>query len=94
MAVRIVKEKIINPGASYTAPLSMEGVNIMMGLGLLVPLLLIGAIAYAVGWRPAQFNNPAAPSENRQAPLDVLKERYARGEINRDQYETMKQDLQ
>ena len=26
-------------------------------------------------------------------PLDILKERYARGEINRDQYEQMRRDV-
>ena len=29
-----------------------------------------------------------------RAPLDVLKERYARGEINREQYEQMRRDLE
>lgn len=27
-------------------------------------------------------------------PLDILKERYARGELNREQYEQMKRELQ
>jgi len=27
-------------------------------------------------------------------PLDILKERYARGEITRDQYEQMRRDLE
>jgi len=29
----------------------------------------------------------------KSAPLDLVKERYARGEITRDQYEQMKRDL-
>jgi len=29
-----------------------------------------------------------------QRPLDILKERYARGEINREQYEQMRRDLE
>lgn len=64
----------------------------MMGLGLIVPLLLIGLVAYAFGWRPL-FNQKrsALPSET---PADILKERYARGEISREEYDQMQQDLE
>ena len=64
----------------------------MMFFGLLFPILLIAALAYAFGWRPG--NTTLGSFGNRQTPLDVLKERYARGEINRDVYEEMKRDLQ
>ena len=64
----------------------------MMLFGLLFPVLLIAALAYAFGWRPG--NTTPGSFSNWQTPLDVLKERYARGEINRDVYEEMKRDLQ
>ena len=60
----------------------------MMGFDL---LLIIGVIAYALGWRP-QFNQ-TGPAQKRQTPLEVLKARYVRGEINREQYEAMKGDI-
>ena len=64
----------------------------MMGLALIVPLLLIGLVAYALGWRP-QFNQIGlAPT--RQTPVDILKARYARGEISREEYEQMHRDLE
>ena len=67
----------------------------MMGLGLLVPVLLIGVIAYAVGWRPmSQSNNMAMHSETKRSALDLLKERYARGEINQEEYREMKRNLE
>ena len=60
----------------------------MMGFDL---LLLVGVIAYVLGWRP-QFNQTgSAPTS--QTPLEILKARYVRGEITREQYEAMKADI-
>ena len=64
----------------------------MMGFGLIVPLLLIGVIAYALGWRP-QFTQ-TRPTQNSQTPLEILNARYARGEIGREEYEQMRRDLE
>ena len=64
----------------------------MMGFGLIIPILLVGAVAYALGWRP-QFNQ-ARPTQSDQTPLDILKARYARGEIGREEYEQMRRDLE
>lgn len=64
----------------------------MMGLGLIVPLLLIGLVAYALGWRP-QFNQ-AGSTPTSETPVDILKARYARGKISRAEYEQMHQDLE
>ena len=67
-----------------------------MGFGLLFILLVIGAIAYAGGWRPqfgqwSQQGNSAGRGSNNA--LDVLRERYARGEISREQYQEMRDEL-
>ncbi len=64
----------------------------MMGFELLVPLLLIGAVAYALGWRP-QFNQ-TGPAQTSQTPFEILKARYARGEISREEYDQMRRDLE
>ena len=64
----------------------------MMGLGLIVPLLLIGLVAYALGWRP-QFNQ-SGPAQTRETPLEILKARYASGEINREEYDQIHRDLE
>lgn len=60
----------------------------MMGFDL---LLLVGVIAYALGWRP-QFNQ-TKPTQTSQTPLEILKARYVHGEITREQYEAMKADI-
>ena len=64
----------------------------MTGFGLIIPLLLIGLVPYALGWR-SQFNQSLATSTS-QTPLEILKARYARGEISREGYEQMHRDLE
>ena len=64
----------------------------MMGFGLIIPLLVIGGIAYALGWRP-QFNHTGS-AQTSQTPLELLKERYARGEISRAEYEQVRRELE
>ena len=64
----------------------------MMGFGLIFTLVVIGAIAYILGWRP-QFNQ-SGPAQSKQTPLQILKERYARGEISREEFEQMRRDLE
>lgn len=64
----------------------------MMGFELILVLVIVGGIAYAMGWRP-QFNQ-SGPAQTKQTPLELLKERYARGEISREQYDQMRLDLE
>ena len=64
----------------------------MMGFGLIVLLLLIGVVAYAFGWRPQV--NQTWPAQTSQTPLEILKARYAGGEITRDEYGQMRRDLE
>ena len=65
----------------------------MMGFGLIVPLLIIGVVAYVLGWRP-QFPNQGTSHENQSTPLEILKNRYARGEIDQEEYQKMRRDLE
>ncbi len=64
----------------------------MMGFGLIITLILIGGVAYALGWRP-QFNQMMS-AQTKQTPLEQLKARYARGEIGREEFEQMRRDLE
>lgn len=63
----------------------------MMGFELIL-IALIGAVAYAFGWRP-QFNQ-GRPANNSQPPSEILKARYAGGEISREEYEQARRDLE
>ncbi len=59
-------------------------------------LLLIAVVAYAAGWRPqfGQWGQPGRPaSGNGDSARQILRERYARGEISREQYQEMRDAL-
>ncbi len=55
-------------------------------------ILIVGVIAYALGWRP-QFNLPRR-AQTSQTPLEILKARYVRGEITHEGYEQARRDLE
>ncbi|MHB1001120.1 MAG: SHOCT domain-containing protein [Armatimonadota bacterium] len=52
-------------------------------------LLILAGIVILVIWLVNRNKTPGA-GEN---ALDILNKRYARGEINREEYERMKQDI-
>ena len=72
----------------------------MMGLDLLIGAAVV---AYVLGWRPHHHWWQPGPSDRRtsssasqataESPLDILKVRYARGEISTDEYYTLREHL-
>ncbi len=64
-------------------------------LGMILSLvswaLIIGGIVLLVVWFVR--NSGKATSASSQAPLDILKARYAKGEITKEQYDAIKRDL-
>jgi uncharacterized membrane protein len=66
-----------------------KGDTRMMGFDL---LLIVAVIAYALGWRP-RFNQQG-PAQTSQTPLELLKARYARGEIDREEFEQTRLELE
>ncbi len=79
----------------------------MMGFGGIFGILLIAVIVWAViqftgknsSNNPFTLNRPVGPpdrqepSADKENALDILKKRYARGEISRDEYEKMKNEI-
>jgi len=78
----------------------MMGFGMFGGLGLLIMLLFWGFLIFLGVWLvkalfSSSTNNQAPPDQRGKSPnaLEILAQRYARGEITREQYEIMKQDL-
>lgn len=78
---------------------SVNGWDHMMGYGgfggmfmWLIWILVAGVIIYFI------FNRSKFSSKNdnsaTESPMDILKKRYARGEISKQQYDELKKDLE
>jgi putative membrane protein len=59
-------------------------------LSLVFWALIIGGVALLVVWLA---RNAKITSSGGEAPLDILKTRYARGEITKEQFDALKRDL-
>lgn len=75
----------------------MGGWGGMMGVGMLAWLVILVVIVVAVYLvvRLVQGPTPQGPSRetHKETPVDILKRRYARGEITKDEFDRMKRDL-
>ena len=63
-----------------------------MGWWWVIGLIIVIAVVWMVVKGMSQNNRPGNPPESKSA-LDYLKERYARGEINKQEFEERKKDL-
>ncbi len=54
---------------------------------------IIFAIVLAVRWLGGRSPHEAAPSASRKTALDILQERFARGEIDKEEFEERKRLL-
>lgn len=77
----------------------MMGPGMMGGYGVmfLVPIffiVILGLVIWAVVVATQKSSGSTdSPDYKSEAPLDILKRRYARGEIDKEEYETKKRDL-
>lgn len=72
----------------------------MMGGGWLVWLLLLITVGVVI-WRLMRSASSSGsveptdlPRSHRETPLEILQNRYARGEISKQQFEQMRTDLE
>lgn len=65
-------------------------INLLFGLGLLA-LLIIGVVA-GIRWL-MKSQNLSGANRGPDRALELIRERYARGEISREEFERMRRDL-
>jgi putative membrane protein len=63
-----------------------------MMLAWLVLLIAVAAIVYVLASR--RGDETAPPRHEHETPLEILKKRYARGEITREEFDRMKNDIE
>jgi len=67
-----------------------------MGYGMWITwvfwIIIIGLIVYLLVRLTAQKGGGGTQGSS-ETPLDILKKRYARGEISKEEFESMKKDL-
>ncbi|MDY0220469.1 MAG: SHOCT domain-containing protein [Desulfobacterium sp.] len=77
---------------------SMGGWGHMMGYGgyggmfmWFILIIIVGIIIYFVSSRINKTDDSPGPTH--ESPMDILKKRYARGEITKEEFERLKRDL-
>ncbi len=68
------------------------GMGWWMAFGVLWMVVFWGGIIALIVWGIKKFTRRDESSPKR-SPLEVVKERYARGEISREEFEQIKKDL-
>lgn len=67
-----------------------------MGFGIVFMLLFWGLVIIGIAALIRWLLTPSSPgrSARDKTPLEIVQERYARGEIDREEYEQKKRDLE
>lgn len=75
-------------------PGMMDGMGFgMMLLGWLFWLGLLIILVLAVAWAIGSARRPRRDAAERDRAIAILRERYARGELSKEEYEQRKRDL-
>lgn len=56
-------------------------------------ILIIVAVLFFVYWLVENGKIGGGAYNKAESPLDILKKRYARGEIDKEQFESMRRDI-
>ena len=64
-----------------------------MWFGWIFWIAVVGVIVWAILRFTQKQTYPKSNTQNEKSPLDILKERYAKGEITKAEFDKMKKDL-
>ena len=72
----------------------MMGLWGLVGYVLMVAFLAVGIVALLL-WLKSwlEQGRPGSPSQESESALEILKKRYARGEISKEEFEEKRKDL-
>ncbi len=65
-----------------------------MWFGWIFWLIIIGAVAWLIINQSNKHRNQNQVNPHTESHIDILKKRYAKGEINKEQFDQMKKDLE
>jgi putative membrane protein len=68
-----------------------DGMWFGMGWGWIIGIIVLALIIWLIVRGAGQGS--ATPQSSDKSALDILKERYAKGEINKEEFEEKKKDL-
>lgn len=77
----------------YDYPIPMHQDYGIWGLLLPVVMMLIVALVVIIVIRMLRGSHFGAHHHMHRDPLDIAKERYARGELTKEQYDALRKDL-
>ena len=82
------------PGGMFGGPWDGGGFGLFgMVFMLLFWVLIIAGIVLVVKWLAEQGRSRGTSGSGGESALDILKKRYARGEIGKEEFEAKKRDL-
>jgi len=71
-----------------------SGMGWWMIFGGIIFILFWAAVIFLVVWGIRRFSGGSSSGvQGNKSPLDIAKERYAKGEITKEQFEQIKKDL-
>ncbi|MCX5998711.1 MAG: SHOCT domain-containing protein [Chloroflexi bacterium] len=70
-----------------------EGIRWWLILAWVLRVVFWGAIVGLIAWLVVAVTRHSASSDGKDNPLAIVKQRYAKGEINREEFEQIKRDL-
>lgn len=65
-----------------------------MWFGWIFWFVIFGVIAWLLINKSGRYSNQNQINPHPESPIDILKKRYAKGEITKEQFDQMKKDLE